>query len=73
MILFPGYPLLARHINVPHFEQKKLSMVFPEAIVLSLWNFVSWSLPRTYLMAESLIMKLEANIEAVILRPEKRC
>lgn len=42
--------------------------MLPVAIAFCMSNFVSLSWPRMYCTAESLAMKLEANMLAVILR-----
>ena len=64
----PGYPLDRRYISVPQTEQKLFSIELPVAIVLSCLKRVSLSSPRKCLRCVSATTKLEANMEAVILR-----
>jgi hypothetical protein len=67
-ISMPGMPDETRYMSVPQTEQKWFSIVLPLAIVLLCANLVSLSRPRVCTVSDSLTMKLEANIEAVILR-----
>lgn len=64
----PGKPEETRYIRVPQSEQKWFSIVFPLAIVLFCANLVSLSFPRVWVVRDSLTMKFDANMEAVILR-----
>lgn len=64
-MLFPGYPVLILFMSVPQTEQNWFVIVLPEAIVLLVAYSVNFSRPRMYLIAESLTMKFEANVEDV--------
>ena len=55
-------------MRVPHTEQKWLDIVLPVSMVLDCENLVNLDSPRTCRTEEVATMKLEANIDAVILR-----
>lgn len=55
-------------MSVPHVEQKKLVILFPEETVLAWPQLVRFSWPRRCLRYLSSTVKLDANMEAVTLR-----
>lgn len=70
-MLLPGNADPTRYMSVPQLEQKWLVMVWPdggEPTVLDCPKDFRLSLPRRCCRCSSAMMKLEANIEAVILR-----
>ena len=67
-IVFPGNPEETRNIKLPQTLQKLDSILCPLAISLCILNFVILSFPLTYLRVSSLMMKLVANMDEVILR-----
>lgn len=64
----PGIPELTRYMSVPHVLQKWFVMVLPDSIVLDCANVFRLSRPRRCLRWVSSTMKLDANMDAVILR-----
>lgn len=64
----PGKPDEILYMRVPQTEQKWFSIVLPDSMVLFWENLVSASRPRVCVASEARTMKLDANMEAVILR-----
>ena len=59
--------MLRRYMSVPQLEQKWFVMVFPVAMVADWEKVESEDSPLRWVREEVFTMKLEANIEAVIL------
>lgn len=66
-MLFPGEPELTRYMSVPHVEQKWFVMLLPEAMVSDWLKVFRFSRPRRCFRCVSAMMKLDANMDAVIL------
>ena len=61
----PGVPELYRHIRPPQVTQKTLVMSLWLLIVFDCVNSLVLSRPRIHLRCVSLMVKLDANVEAV--------
>lgn len=71
-ILCSGKAELTRYRSVPHVEQKELVILLPEAIERDWLKAVRLARPRRCFRCVLATVKLDANMDAVILRQSEQ-